>query len=80
VGLLGSRAATCCEPSYGTGVEGVMLFSESTLVRISEVQIPVSLSHRQLLCHAVHGTESPDQITGIDGNNFAGRKEFGQCI
>jgi len=57
-----------------------MLFSESTLVRISEVQIPVSLSHRQLLCHAVHGTESPDQITGIDGNNFAGRKEFGQCI
>lgn len=33
-----------------------------------------------LLGHAVHGAEAPDEIPGIDGDNFAGGKKLGQRV
>src|SRR5437660_12791044 len=35
---------------------------------------------RLLLGHAMHGAEAPDQVAGVDGNDFAGREELGQNV
>ena len=37
-------------------------------------------SRRLLLGHAVHGPESPDEISGIDGGDFSGREQLGQSF
>src|SRR5580658_401404 len=37
-------------------------------------------SGRLLLRHAVHRTQTPDEVSGIDGHNLAGREQLNQCV